>query len=143
MSAFNANRARAVEDVVQNDPVASAIRALMDAERDAGRTIWAGNSQSLLTALAEIAGAAITRGKAWPADATRLSGRVTRAATFLRAIGIEVVHRKAGDRKFFFPIRGAKQRPQRPQRPNPKKTAIFPMALAPPLAPGQRPLAPA
>ena len=125
LNAFDANRARAIADVVENDPVANAIRALMDAERAAGRTIWAGNSQALLAALGEIAGGAVTRGKAWPPDATRLSGRVTRTATFLRAIGIEVVHRKAGDRKFFLSDKRGISAPVAPLAPEPAENGHF------------------
>ncbi len=102
MDAFDANRARAVEDVIENDPVANAIRALMDAERGEGRLAWMGNAQALLGRLAAIAGEGAARSRGWPASPRALSGAVARCATFLRTIGIEVSHSKRGSRKFFL-----------------------------------------
>ena len=102
MAAYDGNRAAAVDDVIEGDPIASAIRALMTAEAAAGRAIWAGNAQTLLGALKNIAGEAAARSKGWPDTPRALSGRVVRAATALRSTGIEIVHRKTGDRKFFI-----------------------------------------
>lgn len=114
MAAHGANRAEAVHDVIEADPVASALRALMDAEQAAGRAVWAGNARNLLDALTKIAGEAITKNKAWPHTPRALSGRVTRAATFLRTIGIEITHKKAGDRKFFLADKREKFAPEPP-----------------------------
>jgi hypothetical protein len=102
MAAHDSNRANAVDDAIEGDPVANAIRGLMDAERAEGRTIWAQTPQNLLAALKLIAGDAATKAKGWPETPRVLSGRVMRAATVLRASGIEIVHRKSGDRKFFI-----------------------------------------
>jgi hypothetical protein len=102
MAAHDSNRAGAVNDAIETDPVASAIRGLMDAERAESRALWAGTAQNLLAALKPIAGDTVTKSKTWPETPRVLSGRVMRAATVLRAIGIEVIHRKSGDRKFFL-----------------------------------------
>lgn len=102
MAAHDSNRAGAVNDAIETDPIASAIRGLMDAERAESRALWAGTAQNLLAALKPIAGDTVTKSKTWPETPRVLSGRVMRAATVLRAIGIEVTHRKSGDRKFFL-----------------------------------------
>jgi hypothetical protein len=88
MTAHDANRAGAINDVIENDPVANAVRALMQAQASESRTIWTGTAQGLLAALKEVAGDVIAKSKGWPDSPRSLSGRVTRAATFLRSIGI-------------------------------------------------------
>ena len=92
MTAYADNRADAVENVIEADPVATAIRALMNEKSDE----WDGTASDLLTALSEIAGERVTKSKAWPGSARALSGRLRRAATFLRKIGIEVQNLKLG-----------------------------------------------
>ena len=62
----------------------------------ATRTEWAGTATELLAALVEIAGERAAKAKNWPTDGTRLSGKVRRAATFLRAVGVYI---HLGDRK--------------------------------------------
>src|SRR5262249_41879639 len=67
------NRDEAVADVIEADPVANAVRALM-----------------ALGALTELVGEAQRRSKSWPNTPSTLSGRLRRAATFLRKAGIEI-----------------------------------------------------
>ena len=83
-SAYCGNRDEAVEGVIEADPVATAVRAIM-----ATRTVWTGTASDLLGALAEEVGERVAKSKSWP-DAPRLAGRLRRAATFLRKIGIEI-----------------------------------------------------
>ena len=136
MSAFDANRAGAVEVAIENDPVATTIRALMDAERVEGRLVWTGNSQALLGRLALLAGEGATRARGWPASPRALSGAVTRAATFLRASGIEVAHRTRGDRKFFFTDKRGIFAPEPPEPPGMAENGHFSDGgSAPPTAP--------
>jgi len=90
-SAYRENRDDAVENVVDADPVAAAVRAVMEE-----RTEWKGTATDLLGALAEMAGERIAKSKTWPNGPQALSGRLTRAATFLRNIGIEIDYMKEG-----------------------------------------------
>lgn len=90
-SAYCGNREEAVEDVIDADPIAAAIRILMQT-----RTIWTGTASDLLGALAEISGERIAKSKIWPDSARALGGRLRRAATFLRKIGIEIGFEREG-----------------------------------------------
>jgi len=91
-AAYAANRARAVEDVVEGDPVAAAVRLLV-----AERGDWTGTTAQLLEALAGVAGDAAAQSRAWPRGPRALTGRLARASTFLRAVGVEIYRtRQAG-----------------------------------------------
>lgn len=90
-SAYCGNRDEAVEGVIDGDPIAAAVRAIM-----ATRTEWTGTASELLGALAEVAGERVAKSKAWPDSPRGLSGRLRRAATFLRKIGIEMRFEKEG-----------------------------------------------
>ena len=81
--AYCANRDEAVENVIEDDPVAAAVRALM-----AERTEWTGTATDLVSALAEKTGERVAKSKTWSASPRALSGRLRRAATFLRKVGI-------------------------------------------------------
>jgi hypothetical protein len=84
-SAYCGNRDEAVEGVIDADPIAAAVRALMPT-----RTEWTGTASELLGALAEMAGERLAKSKTWPDSPRALAGRLRRAATFLRKIGIEI-----------------------------------------------------
>jgi hypothetical protein len=84
-TAYSGNRDEAVADVIEADPVANAVRALM-----ATRTKWTGIASDLLGALTEVVGEAQRKSKSWPNTPSTLSGRLRRAATFLRKAGIEI-----------------------------------------------------
>src|SRR5690606_35282060 len=73
------------------DPVAAAVRAVM-----LERTEWTGTASDLLGAVAEAAGERIAKSKTWPDSPRALSGRLRRAATFLRKVGIEVSFEREG-----------------------------------------------
>jgi hypothetical protein len=90
-SAYCGNRDEAVEGVIDADPVAAAVRAVMTE-----RTEWTGTASDLLGALGEVAGERIAKSKTWPDSPRALSGRLRRAATFLRKIGIEVSFEREG-----------------------------------------------
>ena len=90
-SAYCGNRDEAVEAVIDADPVAAAVRAVMTE-----RTVWTGTASDLLGALGEAAGERIAKSKTWPDSPRALSGRLRRAATFLRKIGIEVAFDREG-----------------------------------------------
>src|SRR5262249_25127385 len=84
-SAYCGNRDEAMEGVIDADPIASAVRAVM-----ATRTVWTGTASDLLGPLAEVAGDRVAKSKTWPDSPRALGGRLRRAATFLRKIGIEI-----------------------------------------------------
>lgn len=90
-SAYCGNRDEAVENVIEADPVAAAVRALM-----LERTEWTGTASDLLAALSEEASEPVTKTKAWPASSRALSGRLRRMATFLRKVGIEIDYIREG-----------------------------------------------
>jgi hypothetical protein len=84
-SAYCGNRDEAVESVIDADPIAAAVRAVMTT-----RTEWTGTASELLGALGETAGDRVAKSKTWPDNPRALAGRLRRAATFLRKIGIEI-----------------------------------------------------
>jgi len=93
-SAYCGNLGEAVESVIDADPVAGALRAMMQSRTE--RTVWTGNATDLLGALGEVAGERVTKSKSWPDSPRALSGRLRRAATFLRKIGIDISFEREG-----------------------------------------------
>jgi hypothetical protein len=79
---YDANRRAAVEGIIEADPVAVCVRALM-AERDS----WAGTASDFLRAASAFAG---NNGSNWPKNPGALAGRLRRAQTFLRVLGINM-----------------------------------------------------
>jgi hypothetical protein len=90
-SAYCGNREEAVEGVIDADPIAAAVRAVMTT-----RTVWTGTASELLGALGETAGERVAKSKTWPDGPRALAGRLRRAATFLRKIGIEISFGREG-----------------------------------------------
>ena len=90
-SAYCGNRDEAVEGVIDADPVATAVRAVM-----ATRSVWTGTASNLLGALVEVTDERVAKSKTWPDSPRTLAGRLRRAATFLRKIGIEVGFAREG-----------------------------------------------
>jgi hypothetical protein len=115
-SAYSGNRDEAVDRVIDADPVAGAVRAMI-----VTRTVWTGTASELLGALGEMAGDRVGKSKSWPDSPRALSGRLRRAATFLRKVGIEVAFVKSNDRRRSRTIKISKiqeqDRPDRPHRP--------------------------
>jgi hypothetical protein len=90
-SAYCDNRDEAVEGVIDADPIATAVRAVM-----ATRTVWTGTASDLLGALSDVAGERVAKSKTWPGGPRALAGRLRRAASFLRKVGIEIGFDKRG-----------------------------------------------
>jgi len=90
-SAYCGNRDEAVEGVIDADPIAAAVRTLI-----AERTMWSGTASELLGALGQVAGERVAKSKAWPDTPRALGGRLRRAATFLRKIGIDISFDREG-----------------------------------------------
>jgi hypothetical protein len=90
-SAYCGSRDEAVEAVIDADPIAAAVRAVI-----ATRTMWTGTASDLLGALAEVVGERVAKSKTWPDGPRALAGRLRRAAAFLRKIGIEIGFEREG-----------------------------------------------
>jgi hypothetical protein len=108
-SAYSSNREDAIEGVIDADPVATAVRAFMakrvaeqakkqTVEKMPTRTVWTGVASELLVALVEMVGERNAKSKEWPDSPRALSGRLRRAATFLRKIGIDIAFTKEKSR---------------------------------------------
>jgi hypothetical protein len=82
----------AIEDLIDVDPVAALVREIM-----ANRTTWTGSASELLRMGADLADHSILRGgPGWPKNPRALAGRLRRAQTFLRTLGIEMTAGRAG-----------------------------------------------
>jgi hypothetical protein len=90
-SAYCGNRDEAIAGVIDADPVAAAVRAMI-----AAQTEWTGTASDLLDALGEFVGERIVKSKTWPDSPRALSGRLRRAATFLRKTGVEIGFEREG-----------------------------------------------
>ncbi|MEA3150893.1 MAG: hypothetical protein QOD56_1832 [Gammaproteobacteria bacterium] len=90
--AYAENRRAAVDRVIDADPVANAVRAIMS-----DRTNWTGTASDLLRAAADLSGDDMApRSAGWPRTPRTLAGRVRRAQTFLRTLGIEIAFSREG-----------------------------------------------
>ena len=92
-AAYSDNRRTAIENIVDVDPVAALVREIM-----ADRAQWTGSASDLLQVGINVGGnamAAWTR-SGWPKSPRALAGRLRRAQTFLRTLGIEIVFGREG-----------------------------------------------
>jgi hypothetical protein len=89
--AYCSNQNEAVEGVIDTDPIAAAVCALVAVRRE-----WTGTASELLGVLAERAGERVAKAKTWPDSPRALSGRLRRAASFLRKIGIGIAFDREG-----------------------------------------------
>jgi hypothetical protein len=89
--AYDANRRRTVEDLVEADPVAACVRRIM-----VKQTRWVGTASELLNAT--ITGEHQLAGRIadWPKNSRALAGRLRRSQAFLRALGIEIAFHREG-----------------------------------------------
>jgi hypothetical protein len=87
IGAYRANRSAAMEDVVEADPLAARIRDLM-----AEQAVWAGSASDLLRAASNPG----PNGLGWPKSPRALAGRLRRAQTPLRTLGIEMSFGREG-----------------------------------------------
>ena len=126
MAAYCGNRDEVTENVIESDAVAAAVRALV-----AERTEWEGTATELLNTLSAKAGGRVTIARSWPETARALSGRLRRAATSLRQVGINIVfHREGRTRKRMIRIScetdSARTLPSRPSAPSAQETKCTP-----------------
>jgi hypothetical protein len=90
--AYDANRRAAVEGIIEVDPVAVCIRKLM-----AARGSWVGTASDLLRAATDLADDDVSnKSPGWPKNPGALAGRLRRAQTFLRMLGIEISFNREG-----------------------------------------------
>jgi hypothetical protein len=85
-AAYRDNRADIVSDVLDADPVASAVIAFMEAQKG----VVTQTASFLLGALGEIVNTQQRKSKAWPDTPRALSSRLRRTAPFLRKAGIQI-----------------------------------------------------
>jgi hypothetical protein len=120
-AAYTENRDDAVISVVEADAVATTVVAFM-----ATRERWEGTAAELLSELAAVAGEQTVRTKDWPTSHRGLSGRLRRASTSLRKIGVDleywrVPHARTRMIAITKEEKVAKE-PSPPSRPSPPKT---------------------
>jgi hypothetical protein len=90
--AYAANRGTAIDSIIEADPVAAYVRALM-----AERKTWTGSATDLLRTGSDFINSdPLTQCTDWPANPRALAGRLRRAQTFLRALGIEIEFSREG-----------------------------------------------
>ncbi|HEY8127646.1 MAG TPA: hypothetical protein VIF39_02885 [Hyphomicrobium sp.] len=90
-TAYCGNLDEAVEIVIEADPIAAAVRIMM-----ATRKEWIGTATELLGVLVEIVSEREVKAQSWPGSARALAGRVRRAATSLRKVGVDISFGREG-----------------------------------------------
>jgi hypothetical protein len=96
LNAYNANILAAVESVLEASPVAVAVRKLMEPTAKTPKSEkepappWAGTASELLEKLTGLVTERVAKSDAWPGSSRALAGRLRRAASFLRRVGIDV-----------------------------------------------------
>jgi hypothetical protein len=91
LRAYDANRRAAIQSVIDKDPVAACVREIM-----ADRGTWTGTASDLLRAASAFAGEGPASWRNCARNPRALAGRLRRAQTFLRALGIEMVFSREG-----------------------------------------------
>lgn len=92
--AYDENRRHAIATCIEADPIVAAVYEFMQ-----GRTEWTGTASDLLGVLTSAASETLRRARAWPQTPRVLSGRLTRAATFLRKAGINIDRERGGQKR--------------------------------------------
>ena len=91
-AAYSNNRHAAIENIIDADPVAVLVREIM-----ADRAQWTGSASDLLRAGINVAGDPMAWNRSgWPKSPRALAGRLRRAQSFLRTLGIEIVFGREG-----------------------------------------------
>ena len=93
-NAYCENRADAMVALIDSDPVAGAVRDLMQ-----DRAVWEGTATELLHVLEAIAGPQTGKSRSWPTHPNLLSKTLRRPMTFLRNAGINIEFAKGKDKK--------------------------------------------
>jgi hypothetical protein len=93
MEAYAGNRHEATESALEADPVAVAIRGLMQ-----NRERWAGTATELWKTLNNLVEEDVRHTKAWPGAPNSLTNRLKRLAPALRGVGIEYGEERTGSK---------------------------------------------
>ena len=91
INAYNANILAAVESVLEASPVAVALRKLME---NLVSTKWEGTATRLLEDLTCLVSERTAHSESWPGSGRALSGRLRRAASFLRRVGVAIAFKR-------------------------------------------------
>jgi len=91
MRAHDATKADLLEDLIEADPVARAVRRFTD-----GLEEWSGTATELLNALNEQEADIVKESDVWPKSANTLGGMLREAAPNLRSVGIDVKRDRTG-----------------------------------------------
>ncbi|MEW6290962.1 MAG: hypothetical protein AB1545_14020 [Thermodesulfobacteriota bacterium] len=94
IEAYLKNRTDIIEDAIYSDPLAHAIRMLVNHSGE-----FTGTPTELLTTLNKTVSEAMRRQRAWPSSPNVMSNRMKRVATFLRERGIDIQFSKSGTRR--------------------------------------------
>jgi hypothetical protein len=89
--AYAANRRAAIENIIEADPVATCVRSIM-----VDRNVWTGSASDLLRLCAQSVRDDSSSGPTWAKNPRALAGRLRRAQTFLRTLGIEIAFSREG-----------------------------------------------
>jgi hypothetical protein len=113
-AAYAANRRDAHETILDDCPVAGAVRQFIVEQSGA----WSGTTTELLGELARRAGDKIVSTSRWPKSPRALTNTLRRLAPTLRAIGIEAVHaRTRSGRQWTLTEQGGSDAPPAPPAP--------------------------
>jgi hypothetical protein len=88
VNAYAGNRADAVQETLDSDPVSAAIVVLINEKQSDGE--WGGTARDLLADLEKCVDDRVKKSAAWPKTPRGISSRLRRLVTFLRESGIEV-----------------------------------------------------
>jgi hypothetical protein len=88
--AYTVNRKAAIEGMIETDPIAACVRELMSE-----RSSWTGSAADLLRITVERA-SQTGDNTGWPKNARALAGRLRRAQSFLRPLGVEITFSREG-----------------------------------------------
>ena len=119
MRAYDENRAKALEAILESDAVATAVRSLLTRQVE-----WEGTATGLLKELNAAAAEVTRKAKEWPKTPRGMSGALRRAAPSLRKLGYTVEldkrdPRRERDRVIYLaaPVEPG-QRPSEPSEPS-------------------------
>ena len=112
--AYEANRRAAIDGIIDADPVAACVREIM-----AERSSWIGSAADLLRAGAERGVDGILRDRTgWPQNPRAIAGRLRRAQSFLRVLGIDITFSRGGrDGSRIIRMRAHSKVPSAPSAP--------------------------
>ena len=112
MDSYQGNRNVAVEMAVDADLVSSSIMKLL--LLDGGK--WQGTATELLDRLTELVPEQAQKTKSWPKQPHFLSGKIKRAATFLRTLGVKIVFPDVRKKKREFIISAYESEQKTPEK---------------------------